>query len=68
VQRLASAGPFSLRNIPFSADALAFPDIQIAEINVCLEGLMAEPASPLPFWAIAAVLKFSAGESSNRNK
>jgi hypothetical protein len=39
---------FSLRNILFFANAPAFPDIQVAEINVYLEGHMAEPASSLP--------------------
>jgi hypothetical protein len=48
VQLLASAGRFLVRNIPFFANLPAFPDIQIAEINVSLEGRMAEPASSLP--------------------
>jgi hypothetical protein len=47
VQLLASAGLFWLRNT-FFANAPAFSDIQIAEINGYLEGHMAEPASSLP--------------------
>jgi hypothetical protein len=45
---LASAGRFLVWNIPFFANPPASPDIQIAEINLSLEGPMAEPASSLP--------------------